>query len=73
MNMTGKRYCSSKTIFPCLIWWITCLQDKTKANIVILLYFIPKHNICYKDSNDNIVSFSLFKNDIIASDIWMQS
>lgn len=50
-----------------------CLQDKTKDSVVILLYFIPKHNICYKDSNDDIVSFSLFKNDIIASDIWMQA
>jgi len=73
INTTGKRFCSSKTTFPRLIWWVTFLQDKTKIIVVILLYFIPKHNICYQDSNDDIVSFSFFRNDIVASDIWMQS
>jgi len=46
---------------------------KLKICIVMLLYFIPKHYICYQDSNDDIVSFLLFRNNIVASDIWMQS
>jgi hypothetical protein len=46
---------------------------KLKISVVILLYFMPEHNICYKDINGDVVYFSLVRNDIIASDIWVQT